>query len=463
MKLVTNPIRKSREQLSQLKSRPEACRCAAPQSSILVIADMMPSFALLSALVTLGALFSFLSYRVLRLPTSIGTMVLSLAAACALIVGGHTVPALQASAHLLVSGIDFNQAVLHGMLAFLLFAGALQLDLKQLGRERVSVLSLAIFATAISTVIVGFLFKTSLHLASIPISWTEALLFGALISPTDPIAVLDMLQRVGASPELKIQLAGESLFNDGVGAVIFVALLGASAKGSGHGSLPSPATFGALLLGEAGGGIALGMALGYLTYRLIRMVDSYRVEVMLTLALAMGGYVLADNLHLSAPLEAVAAGLMVSGTARRFAMSPTTRDHLEKFWELIDDIMNVVLFLLLGLQLLILPLSFSLLTAGLIAIPVVLIARFASVTAVVRTLAVCRQRVTGNVTILTWGGLRGALAVALALSLPQEPAGERNLLLAATYITVVFSILVQGLTISPLLRRMHGRLGNVSC
>jgi CPA1 family monovalent cation:H+ antiporter len=362
-----------------------------------------------------------------------------------------------------VTGIDFNQAVLHGMLAFLLFAGALQLDLKQLGRERVSVLSLSIFATVLSTVIVGFLFKTGLHMAGIPISWIEALLFGALISPTDPIAVLDMLQRIGAPPELKIQLAGESLFNDGVGAVIFVALLGASAKGPGHGSLPSPATFGALLLGEAGGGIALGMALGYLTYRLIRMVDSYRVEVMLTLALAMGGYVLADKLHLSAPLEAVAAGLMVSGTARRFAMSATTRDHLEKFWELIDDIMNVVLFLLLGLQLLILPLSFSLLTAGLIAIPVVLIARFASVTAVVRTLAVCRQRVTGNVTILTWGGLRGALAVALALALPQEPASERNLLLAATYITVVFSVLVQGLTISPLLRRMQGRLGNVPC
>jgi CPA1 family monovalent cation:H+ antiporter len=214
---------------------------------------------------------------------------------------------------------------------------------------------------------------------------------------------------------------------------------------------------------EAGGGIALGMALGYLTYRLIGMVDSYRVEVMLTLALAMGGYVLADRFHLSAPLEVVAAGLMVSGTARRFAMSPTTRDHLESFWELIDDIMNVVLFLLLGLQLLVLPLSYSLLTAGLIAIPIVLLARYASVTAVVRTLAVCRQTVTGNVTVLTWGGLRGALAVALALSLPQDPVGERNLVLAATYITVVFSVLVQGLTISPLLRHMQGRLGNLPC
>ena len=173
---------------------------------------MMPSFALLSALVTIGALFSFLSYRVLRLPTSIGTMLLSLAAACALIVGGHTIPALQNGAHVLVSGIDFNQAVLHGMLAFLLFAGALQLDLKQLGRERVSVLSLSVFATALSTVIVGVLFRVALHLVGIPIKLTEALLFGALISPTDPIAVMDMLQWVGAPPELKIQLAGESLF-----------------------------------------------------------------------------------------------------------------------------------------------------------------------------------------------------------------------------------------------------------
>jgi CPA1 family monovalent cation:H+ antiporter len=418
---------------------------------------MMPYFALLSALVTLGALFSFLSYRVLRLPTSIGTMLLSLAAACALIVSGHNLPALETSAHLLVSGIDFNQVVLHGMLAFLLFAGALQIDLKQLERERISVFSLSIFATALSTLIVGFLFRSGLHLVGISIGWTEALLFGALISPTDPIAVLEMLQRVGAPPELKVQLAGESLFNDGVGAVIFVALLGASAKGTGHGGLPSPGTFGALLLVEAGGGIALGVALGYITYRLIRMVDSYRVEVMLTLALAMGGYAVADKLHLSAPLEAVAAGLMVSGTAQSLAMSATTRDHLETFWELIDDFMNVVLFLLLGLQLLVLPLSFSLLIAGLIAIPVVLFARLISVSAVVRTLALCRRRVTGNITVLTWGGLRGALAVALALSLPKEPAGERNLLLAATYITVVFSVLVQGLTISPLLRRIQRR------
>jgi CPA1 family monovalent cation:H+ antiporter len=424
---------------------------------------MMPSFALLSVLVTLGALFSYLSYRVLRLPTTIGAMLLSLITASALIVGGHAVPILQASAYHLVSGIDFNEAVLHGMLAFLLFAGALQLDLKQLRNERVAVLSLSIFATILSTVIVGLLFKECLHLVGIAIGLTEALLFGALISPTDPIAVLEMLQRVGAPAELKIQLAGESLFNDGIGAVLFVSLLGASTAGSSHGSLPSPTSFALLLVVQAGGGITLGFALGFLTHLLIRTVDSYRVEVMLTLALAMGGYVLADKLHLSAPLEAVSAGLMVSGTARRCAMSPTTRDHLEKFWELVDDIMNVVLFMLLGLQLLVLPLSVSLLIAGLIAIPVVLVARLVSVTAVVKSLAVCRQKVAGNVTILTWGGLRGALAVALALALPQNNPRERNLILAATYITVIFSVLAQGLTISPLLRRMQARIINIEC
>lgn len=424
---------------------------------------MMPSFALLGLLVTLGALFSFLSYRVLRLPTTIGTMLLSLLAASALMLFGRLIPGIHASAYHLVAGINLNEVVLHGMLALLLFAGALQLDLKQLWRERVAVLSLSIFATALSTVIVGFLFGEGLKVVGIPIDLTQALLFGALISPTDPIAVLEMLQRVGAPAELKTQLAGESLFNDGVGAVIFVALLGASARGATSAAFPSPTTFGSLLLVEAGGGIALGLALGYVAHRLICMVDSYRVEVMLTLALAMGGYALADKLHLSAPLEAVSAGLMVSGTARRLAMSATTRDHLEKFWELIDDIMNVVLFLLLGLQLLIMPMSFSLLTAGLISIPVVLFARLSSVTAVVRVLATCRQKVTGNVTILTWGGLRGALAVALALAIPEDNAGVRNLLLAATYVTVIFSILVQGLTISPVLRWMQERLAKVDC
>ena len=418
----------------------------------------MSTFALLSILVSVGALFSLLSYRVLRLPTSVGTMILSLGAAAALIVGGHRAPWLHAGAERLVSGIDFNQVVLHGMLAILLFAGALQLDLSQLSREKIPVLSLSIGATALSTLLVAGLLKLALRSVAIHLSTMGALLFGALISPTDPIAVLEMLRRVGAPHALEVQLAGESLFNDGVGAVLFLALLSASSGGS----LPSLGSFSFLLLLQAGGGIALGAGLGYFIYRVICLVDSYRVEVLLTLALAMGGYALADALHLSAPLEVVTAGLLVGGRARKFAMSPITRDNVDKFWELLDDIMNVVLFLLLGLELLVLPIRGVFVLAGLIAIPVVLLARLASVALTVRVLALFRQRVPGNLLVLTWGGLRGALAVALALSLPGGPGQngqERNLLLATTYIVVVFSIVVQGLTIAPLLRKLDLKSG----
>ena len=409
----------------------------------------MSTFALLSLLVSTGALFSFLSIRVLRLPTSVGTMILSLAAAAALIVGGQRAPWLHAGAARLVAGIDFNQVVLHGMLAILLFAGALQLDFSQLTREKIPVLSLSVGATAISTLLVAGLLKLALLAVHIQLSTMSALLFGALISPTDPIAVLEMLQRAGAPPQLRVQLAGESLFNDGVGAVLFLALLSASSSGS----LPSVKDFTLLLLLQAGGGIALGFALGYFVYRVILLVDSYRVEVLLTLALAMGGYALADALHLSAPLEVVTAGLLVGGRVRKFAMSRATRDNLDRFWELLDDMMNVVLFLLLGLELLVLPIREVFLLAGLIAIPIVLLSRLASVSVTVAVLALFRQRMPGSILVLTWGGLRGALAVALALSLPGGPGQQRNLLLATTYIVVVFSILVQGLTIAPFLRR----------
>ncbi len=410
----------------------------------------MPStFAVLSLIVTAGAIFSFLSYRVLRLPSTIGTIILSLAAAVLLIAAGHALPELHSTSERLVASLDFNKIVLHGMLAFLLFAGALELDLPQLAQEKIPVLALSIASTALSTVFVAALLYWTLSLVGLHLSVIGALLFGALISPTDPIAVLDMLRRAHAPAALEAQLAGESLFNDGVGAVLFLALLGASAGGA----LPSAHVFGGLLLLEAGGGIALGAALGYLTYRLLRTVNSYRVEVMLTLALAMGGYALADALHLSAPLEVVTAGLLVSGRARTLAMSDETREHLERFWELIDDFMNVVLFLLLGLQLLILPFTPGYLLAGLLAIPLVLAARFASVGLVVGVLATFRRHAPGTLLVLTWGGLRGGLAVALALALPGT-LPERNLLLVVTFVVVIFSILAQGLSIGRLLRTL---------
>ena len=413
----------------------------------------MSVFALLSTIVTLAALFGLISHRVLRLPTSIGTTILSLCGAAGLLLTGHAVPRLSAAAEHLVGSIDFNQVVLHGLLAFLLFAGALQLNLVELSKEKLSVVSLSIVATTLSTLLIAVLFKGALSLIGIPLSTMAALLFGALISPTDPIAVLEMLRRVGAPPALEAQLAGESLFNDGVGAVIFLALVSASASGS----LPTAGHFATLLLFEAGGGIATGLVLGYAAYRLLLLVDSYRVEVLLTLALAMGGYALADALHLSAPLEAVTAGLLVSGRARTLAMSHRTRENVDTFWELLDDILNVVLFLLLGLQLLVLPLRTQYLVAGLIAIPIALLGRFLSVGATIRGLTVVRPRVPGDIRILTWGGLRGGLAVALALALPAKQGLDRGLLLVTTYVVVVFSIVVQGLTIAPLIRRVERR------
>lgn len=410
---------------------------------------MVSDFALLSILVTIGALFSLLSVRFLRLPTTVGTMVLSLGSAIVLIGVGQREPTLHALATRIVGEIDFNQVVLHGILSFLLFAGALQLDLEHLSQQRMPVLVLSIIATALSTLLVAAMFYGALRVAGIEISVSAALLFGALISPTDPIAVLDMLRRAGAPPALEVQLAGESLFNDGVGAVVFMALLGASAGGG----LPSASVFGWLLLVKAGGGIALGLSLGYLTYQLLKLVENYRVEILLTLALAMGGYALADALQLSAPLEVVAAGLLVSGRARRFAMSELTREHLDRFWELVDDALNVVLFLMLGLQILVLPFTRTYLIAGLLAIPVVLLARLLSVAPCVKVLGLFRERIPGSIAVLTWGGLRGGLAVALALSLPKTHTFERSLLLVSTFLAVVFSIIVQGLTLPKLLMR----------
>ncbi|HEX4006220.1 MAG TPA: sodium:proton antiporter [Acidobacteriaceae bacterium] len=407
----------------------------------------MAIFALLSALVCLAAAFSLISHR-LRLPTTVGVMLLSLATSTLLAVSGRFIPGVHERAAALVGHIDFSAVVLHGMLAYLLFAGALQLNLSDLSRQKSAVAALSTFGTVLSTVFVAAMLKVIFSVTGLPLGFVPCLLFGALISPTDPIAVLEMLRRVGAPASLEAQLGGESLFNDGVGAVLFLTLL----ESFSHGGRPSVAAFSWLLLVKAGGGIAMGLALGYLAYRLLRLVDSYRVEELLTLALAMGGYALADWLRLSAPLEAVAAGLMVGSRARHLAMTPMTQEHVDRFWRLIDDMLNVILFLLLGLELLVMPWSRNYVYAGLLAIPVVLAARWLSVIASLLLVRRLHKPARGAVTVLTWGGLRGALAVALALSLAAGPAHDR--VIAITYIVVIFSIVVQGLTMDRLLRRL---------
>jgi len=406
----------------------------------------MPFFALASTLVCLAAAFSVVSRRVLRLPVTVGVMLQSLGMSLLVAVVGRAVPGLHGRVAAELARIDFSAVVLHGMLAFLLFAGALKLDVVQLAKEKAAVTSLALVGTLLSTGVVAALLKLILWATGFHATWVACLLFGALISPTDPIAILELLQRVHAPAGLQAQLTGESLFNDGVGAVFFLALL-ASFNGGGP---PSVAGFTGLLLIKAGGGVALGLVLGLVAYRLVRSLDSYRTEVLLTLALAMGGYALADALRVSAPLEAVAAGLVVGGRARHLAMSEETRGHVDDFWELIDAFMNVILFLLLGFEMLAMSWSWEYVIAGLLAIPVVIGARWLSVAASLGLVRAFHKPARGALWVLTWGGLRGALAVALALSIPQGRPHDR--LLAVTYIVVIFSIVVQGLTMGEVLR-----------
>jgi CPA1 family monovalent cation:H+ antiporter len=407
----------------------------------------MPVFALVSTLVCLAAAFSLVSRRVLNLPVTVGVMLQSLGMSLVFVLVGNAVPGLHAQVAAEVARINFSAVVLHGMLAFLLFAGALKLDLGELAKQKAAVTALSVFGTLLSTAIVAGLLKLILTATGFHATWVACLLFGALISPTDPIAVLELLRRVDAPAALEAQLTGESLFNDGVGAVVFLTLLASVDGGSA-----SIASFTWLLLIKAGGGVILGLALGYVCYRLVRTVDSYRVEVMLTLALAMGGYALADALRLSAPLEAVAAGLVVGGRARHLGMSEETRAHVDDFWELIDTFMNVILFLLLGLELIAMPWRIQYVYAGLLAIPVVLGARWLSVGASLGLVRAFHKPARGDLSVLTWGGLRGGLAVALALSIPQGRPHDR--LIAITYIVVIFSIVVQGMTMSGLLRRL---------
>lgn len=409
----------------------------------------MPIFALLSTLVCLAAAFTFISRRYLRLPATVGVMLLSLAMSALVAMVGHAVPGLHERAAAFINHINFSAVVLHGMLAFLLFAGALNLNLGDLAKQKAAVTSLSTFGTLFSAGLIALATKAILSLTGFDAPFVACLLFGALISPTDPIAVLEMLRRVGAPAQLEAQLTGESLFNDGVGAVLFLTLL----ESFSQGQQPSIGSFTWHLLVQSGGGIALGLGLGYLVYRLLRSLDSYRTEVLLTLALAMGGYALADALHLSAPLEAVASGLVVGGRARALAMSPMTRDHVDDFWDLVDAIMNVILFLLLGLELLAMPWKAGYVYAGLLAIPVVLGARWMSVVTSLGIVRVFHKPARGAISVLTWGGLRGGLAVALALALPA--GALHNQLLAITYVVVVFSIVAQGLTMSSLLRRLH--------
>jgi CPA1 family monovalent cation:H+ antiporter len=406
----------------------------------------MSTLQLISILVVTAALFGWVSLRWLRMPLTIGAMILTVSAALSLEAVSAWAPGIHAWALRLVMQIDFERLILHGMLPLLLFAGAFLLDLKELLRQRVVVATLAIAGTVLTAAAVAALMYWAMRVAGLNPEWLPCLMFGALISPTDPIAVLEMLRRVGISAGLQAQLAGESLFNDGIGAVLFLTLLSVE-----RGGPATPTHIAWLLVLQVGGATVLGIGAAWVTSWLMSWIDGYQVEILLTLALALGGYSVAEVLHLSAPLEAVIAGLALRAFNQRRPRQRIAHESLDRFWTAIDELQNSVLFVLLGLEVLAIPFGRGGLKSGALAVAVVLAVRFAVVALLLALLRVCRQRFVSSVAVLGWGGLHGGLSLALALSLPRT--ANSVWVLPATYMVVLFSVLVQGGSMPVLLRR----------
>ncbi|MGI9319603.1 MAG: cation:proton antiporter, partial [bacterium] len=415
--------------------------------------SIMDLIDLLAIILSLSAAFAYINFRFIGLPTTIGVMLIALLCSLVMILCDYFgILDVRDQAEVMLSNIDFNKALMNGMLSFLLFAGALHVSTSDLADMKWTVGLLATAGVVISTLIVGSL--TSLLLSSLGINmpYIYCLLFGALISPTDPIAVMATLKKANIARSLETKIAGESLFNDGVGVVIFIVILGVVLD---PGDI-SAGGIAILFVQEAIGGIIFGLLLGALGFYLLKSVDNYQVEILLTLALVLGGYTLAMQLHTSGPIAVVVAGLLIGNRGRQYAMSTTTREHLDNFWELLDEILNVVLFVLIGLEILILEFDQAYLVAGALAIPLVLFSRFIAVgtpITVLRSLSVY-QFSPHVIKILTWGGLRGGISVALALSLP--PGKERDLFLVITYMIVIFSIVAQGLTVGKIANKLSG-------
>jgi len=398
---------------------------------------------------SITAFLAYLNRRFVGLPSAIGVMaialMLSLLNMLADKLGFHVLRVMEES---FVQSIDFSELLMQGMLSLLLFAGALQIDLKQLRSYRWQVASLAFLGTAISTALIGIALWGVVQFTDLHLPFVYCLVFGALISPTDPIAVMGILRTAGAPKDVEIVIAGESLFNDGVAVVLF-SLVVAMVAGSEAPSLAGALT---LLFKEAGGGALLGVLIGYLSYRMLKSIDSYQEEVLITLAAVLGGYALATMLHVSGPLAMVMMGLIIGNQGRSYAMSEETERHVDMFWELIDEILNAVLFVLIGLEVILIEFTATLGKMAWIVIVVTLLARLITVGAPIALMSKWFKLPKGAWAVLTWGGLRGGISVALALSLPA--GDERDVVVSLTYLVVVFAVLVQGMTIGKLVKRV---------
>ncbi|MDO5768209.1 MAG: sodium:proton antiporter [Psychrobacter sp.] len=399
---------------------------------------------------TITALLAYINHRFVGLPTTIGVMVISLLVSIfAIFLGVLGFDQLIDYEVGLLNQLDFTEVLLDGMLSMLLFAGALHVNIGDLRRYKLPIAILACLGTIVSAVLIATAVYLIMPLLGFELSYIWCLLFGALISPTDPIAVMGILASAGAPKSLETVIAGESLFNDGIGVVIFVILLGILSSGD----IPSAAHIGHSLMVEAGGGILFGIILGAILYYLLKSIDSYQEEVLLTLAGVLGGYALASHYHLSGPLAMVMMGLMLGNQGRTYAMSDQTRHYVDLFWELIDEILNAILFVLIGLEVVIIAYSVNLFIAAILAIIIALVARFIVVGLTTKTFNQQLELPKGAWKVLTWGGLRGGISVALVLQLPSGP--ERDVLLALTYAIVIFSILVQGLSIGKVAKSIR--------
>lgn len=397
-----------------------------------------------SALIVLASIFSYLNYRFLKLPSTIGIMVIAIVVSIFLVSFGETVlPRTFGHLHNLMTGIDFTEVLMGAMLNFLLFAGGIHINIDDLKEQFVPVVIFSTAGVVISTFVVGFGMYYLLPLVGISLPFIYCLLFGALISPTDPVAVLSILKQANVSKSLETKVAGESLFNDGMAVVVFTVVLQLAI---GNKVTLNMESIGLLLLKEAGGGLLLGVVLGWITSRLMREVDDYIISVLVTLSVVMGGYLIARQMHISGPLTMVAAGLFMGNFNVRFKMKSVTQDYLIKFWELIDEILNAVLFLFIGFELLMIKDLSHYMIPGLLAIAVVLLARFISIWGPTKFMSFRTRFSPQTVKVLVWGGIRGGVSIALALSIPKNE--NSTIVLSITYCVVVFSIIVQGLTIA---------------
>lgn len=405
-------------------------------------------------LIGLSAFFGYLNYRYLRLPHTVGLVVMALAASLVIVLVELISPA--SSALEIITGvltrIDFYDALMRGMLSFLLFAGALHVDFTVFRSRARAIALMATVGILVSTFIIAWATWLILNAFGIEMPFIWALVFGALISPTDPVAVLGIFKTVNVPESLEVKMAGESLFNDGVGVVVFTVVVAIAAGHNGYAGSVDVTSVARLFLTEAVGGALLGMIAGYAGYRAMHPIDEHNLEVLITLALVMVTYAIALRLHMSGPIAMVVAGLFIGNKGMKFAVSEKTGDYIRKFWSLIDEILNSALFLLIGLEVLVIARLADHVGVALLAIPITLVARWLSVSIPISILSPWRSFTKGAIPILTWGGLRGGIAVALALSLPANE--YKPTILTITYAVVLFSIIVQGLTIKPLVERI---------